>query len=254
MKKLLLLLTALLLISSRGEAGFPVLEYHLIGTPEGRWQRTPANFRGDLEWLYQHNYYPFNLRDLLTGFNGLPKSKKPVVLTFDDSTAGQFRYLPDGRIDPDCAVGILKAFHDKHRRDWPMRATFFVLFETNASDHNLFGQPESAAKKMRQLTEWGMEVGCHTYSHDRLDKLSPAALRRTLERSQKGIKKLTGNEAVSLALPQGAYPKDLAVISEFKLVAEVAGGFNNDKFDPLHVKRIQAIDSEWRRFFKRSAE
>ncbi|MGB9612924.1 MAG: hypothetical protein ACPL4K_01935, partial [Candidatus Margulisiibacteriota bacterium] len=51
---------------------FPVLEYHLIGRPEGRWQRTPENFRKDLEWLYQNGYYPFNLRDVLKGFKGLP--------------------------------------------------------------------------------------------------------------------------------------------------------------------------------------
>jgi hypothetical protein len=31
--------------------GVMVLEYHLIGEPEERWQRTPANFRADLERL-----------------------------------------------------------------------------------------------------------------------------------------------------------------------------------------------------------
>lgn len=46
---------------------FPVLEYHLIGRPEGRWQRTPENFRADLEWLHSNGYYPLNLKDVLSG-------------------------------------------------------------------------------------------------------------------------------------------------------------------------------------------
>ncbi len=230
---------------------FPVLEYHLVGRPEGRWQRTPGNFRSDLEWLYANNYYPFNLRDVLDGFKDLPRGKKPVILTFDDSTSGQFRYLPDGRIDPDCAVGILKAFHEKYPKEWPLRATFFILIETSDPDHNLFGQPELAAKKLRQLEEWGMEVGVHTYSHDRLDKISAAAARRSIERSLKTLTKYVSREIVSISLPQGFYPKDMSVLGSFKLIAEVAGGMNPARFDPLHIKRIQAIDPEWKKFFGR---
>jgi len=230
---------------------FPVLEYHHIGRPEGRWHRTPENFRSDLEWLYNHGYYPFNLRDILTGFKGLPPGKKPVILTFDDSSISQFRYLPGGKLDPECAVGILKAFHEKHPKEWPMRATFFVLIETNCPERNLFGQPEYVAQKLRQLEEWGMEIGCHTYSHDRLDKISSAAARRSLERSLKTLSKFVSQEIVSLSLPQGFYPKDLSVLEGFKLVVEVAGGMNPVKFNPLHIKRIQAIDSEWKRFFGR---
>jgi hypothetical protein len=230
---------------------FPVLEYHLIGRPEGRWQRTPENFAKDIEWLYENGYFPVNLRDLLAGFKGLPKGKIPVVLTFDDSSSGQFRYLPDGQIDPESAAGILKAFHDKHPTEWPLRATFFPLIETSAPDRNLFGQKGLEAKKLRQLAVWGMEIGTHTYSHDRLDKISAAAAARSIGRSIDTLTKYVSREIVSISLPQGFYPADLSVLNRFKLVAEVAGGFNPVKFDPLHIKRIQAIDSEWQKFFGR---
>ena len=230
---------------------FPVLEYHLIGRPEGRWRRTPENFRRDLEWLYAHNYYPLNLRDLLGGFNNVPAGKQPVVLTFDDSTTGQFNYLTNGQLDPDSAVGILKSFHDRHPNDWPLRATFFVLIETNAPSHNLFGQPELAGRKLKELEGWGMEVGAHTYSHDRLDKISAAAGKRSLDRELATLSKHVSAEIVSLALPEGKYPQDLSVLEKFSLIAEVAGGMNPVQYDPLHVKRIQAIDPEWLRFFRR---
>ncbi|MDD5593880.1 MAG: polysaccharide deacetylase family protein [Candidatus Margulisbacteria bacterium] len=229
---------------------FPVLEYHLIGRPEGRWQRTPENFKKDVEWLYANNYYPMNLRDILDGFGGVPAGKKPVIITFDDSTGGQFRYLPDGELDPDSAAGVLKRFHDQHP-DWPLRATFFVLIETNDPEHNLFGQPDLAARKLRQLAEWGMEIGAHTYSHDRLDKISAAAARRSIGRELATLTKFVSRETVSLSLPEGKYPKDLSVLGGFKLVVEVAGGMNLVKFDPLHIKRIQAIDDEWRKYFGR---
>jgi peptidoglycan/xylan/chitin deacetylase (PgdA/CDA1 family) len=233
-------------------SAFPVLEYHLIGQPEGRWQRTPENFRADLEWLYANNYYPLNLRDILDGFAAVPVGKRPVVLTFDDSSLGQFRYLPDGRVDPESAVGILKTFNEKYGAGWPLRATFFVLMETDEPSRNLFGQPESAASKLRQLTEWGMELGVHTYSHDRLDRLSPAAAQRSLDRALATIAKFTSREVVSLSLPLGKYPRDLGLVKKFRLIVEVAGGMNPVKFDPQRLKRIQTIDSEWRRFFKRS--
>jgi len=243
----------------------PVLEYHKIGYPEGRWTRTPENFQSDLEWLYENGYYPFNFRDILSTFEALPEGKTPVIITFDDSTSSQFRYLKNGKLDPQCAVGILKSFHEKHP-DWPLRATFFVVIETNDKDRNLFGQPENPnyqARKLRQLEEWGMEVGSHTYCHDRLSNVSLEQARHQLARASKMLEKNTGRKPVSLALPMGLYPKDLSVLSgkyqrteyDFKLAAEVAGGLQpapwEKGFDPLHIKRIQTIKEEWKKFFGR---
>ncbi|MEM7348491.1 MAG: hypothetical protein AAF485_30055, partial [Chloroflexota bacterium] len=61
-----------------------VLEYHRFGYPEQRYQRTPQNFRTDLERLYQSGYYPVNFGDIVRGLPNVPPGKKPVVLTFDD--------------------------------------------------------------------------------------------------------------------------------------------------------------------------
>ncbi|MFA5034580.1 MAG: polysaccharide deacetylase family protein [Candidatus Margulisiibacteriota bacterium] len=244
---------------------FPVLEYHLIRRPEARWSRTPENFRRDLEWLRAHNYYPFNLRDILTGFPGLPKGKIPVILTFDDSSSSQFRYLPNGEVDPECAVGIIKQFSAKYP-DWPARGTFFIVVRTNNPDRNIFGQPERPeykGKKLRQLEEWGFEVASHTYSHERLGDVLTKEAAYSLARSAKALSELTGRPVVSLALPMGLYPSDEAVFSgeyqkiayDFKIAAEVAGGLQptpgSPGFNPLHIHRIQTIASEWRKFFNR---
>jgi len=266
MKKLLLALLLFLIAATANAYSFkkfPVLEYHLISRPEARWTRTPENLRRDLEWLYANNYYPVNLKDILTGFKGLPKGKTPVVLTFDDSSSSQFRYLPNGKIDPDCAVGVIKAFHDKHPKEWPMRATFFIVIGTNNPDRNIFGQKELAEKKLKQLTEWGMEVASHTYWHDQLSKVKPEFARYSLAKSVKMLSDMSGQKMVSLATPMGLYPEDESVFSgkyqsieyDLKLVCEVAGGLqvppDSPKFNPHHINRIQTISSEWKKFFGR---
>ena len=62
-----------------------ILEYHLIEEPEGRWARTPANFRKDLERLREGGYRLVGLGDFLDGRIDLPAGTTPAVLTFDDS-------------------------------------------------------------------------------------------------------------------------------------------------------------------------
>jgi peptidoglycan/xylan/chitin deacetylase (PgdA/CDA1 family) len=246
---------------------FPVLEYHLIARPESRWTRTPENFRADLEWLRANNYYPVNLKDILDGFPGLPAGKTPVVLTFDDSSSSQFRYLPDGELDPDCAIAIIRSFSEKHPKEWPMRATFFIVIGTNNPDRNIFGQTEYRFRKLQQLTAWGMEVASHTYWHDRLNKTRPELAHYSLARSYQMLKELSSQEVVSLALPMGLYPSDEAgtfkttyqkISYDFILACEVAGGLqpapNTPEYNPFHIHRIQTIWPEWAKFFKRAAK
>ena len=164
----------------------------------------------------------------------VPAGKRPVVLTFDASSMGQFRILDDGTIDPNSAVGILLDFHETHRPDWPLRATFFVLQDVDAPERILFGQPELAQQKLQKLVEWGMEVGSHTISHANLAESSPDEVKRQLALSQTGLEELLpGYEVVSLSVPFGAYPPDERVLVgglyqgklyTYKAAVEVSGG------------------------------
>src|SRR5690606_19711494 len=106
-----------------------VLEYHLIGEPEDRWRRTPENFRKDLQMLYDNDFYPVSVLDLANGNLNIPAGKTPFAITFDDSSAGQFRFIEKNgkqEIDPNCAVGIMEDFKKKHP-DFPLTASFYVL-------------------------------------------------------------------------------------------------------------------------------
>jgi hypothetical protein len=133
-----------------------VLQYRRIAEPEGPGQRTPSNLHADLEQLLAVGYYPVNLRDLVENrLSSVPAGKRPIVLTFDGSSEDQFRLLHDGTVDPNTAVGILKAFHDAHLADWPLRATFCVSPFSEEPGQGPFGRRELSAQKLALLAHGG---------------------------------------------------------------------------------------------------
>jgi peptidoglycan/xylan/chitin deacetylase (PgdA/CDA1 family) len=244
-----------------------VLVYHSISRPEDRWARTPENFRNDLEYLVTHGYYPVNLIDVAT-VGSVPRGRRPIVLTFDDSTAGHFRYLEDGSIDPDCAMGILLAMHEKYGDDWLLRATFFVLLsDADKPGAPLFRQPDLAVRKVRALVDWGFEVGSHTITHPILSDISAEEVEWELAVSKARIEALVPGYTVrSLALPSGVYPSDRSLVREgyselagssYRYEAVVTLGARScpsplsSDFDPYAIPRIQAIQSQLDGWFAR---
>jgi peptidoglycan/xylan/chitin deacetylase (PgdA/CDA1 family) len=237
------------------------LEYHNIGEPESRWTRTPDNFRHDLEYLLMHGFYPVNLIDVVRGnLDHVPYGRRPVVLTFDDSSAGQFRYLADGSIDPNCAAGILKAMHDKYGDDWPLRATFFVLIKAKNPGALLFRQENLGAEKIRTLAKWGMEIGSHTINHLNLNEATPEQIRWELAVSQYRLETLLpGHQVRSFSIPFGDYPDDVSLLSEgfsaeanlsyryeavVKVGSQPAPSPFSPNFDPFRIPRVQAFQPE----------
>ena len=201
------------------EAGVvPVLMYHSIDTkgvgkykPDqvGSYVRSPAGFRKELQSMYDQGYRPVNLSEYLDNKIDLPLGKSPVVLTFDDARETQFKYLPDGSVDPDCAVGILEEFAHAHP-DWPMKATFFV--QPSPGARTGFGQPESTQKKMQQLASMGCEIQNHTLTHANLKRLADENVQKEIALCQQEIQKLVPQARVDeFALPYGVSPHNRAL-------------------------------------------
>ncbi|MHB8870160.1 MAG: polysaccharide deacetylase family protein [Thermoleophilia bacterium] len=228
-----------------------VLEYHKIGTPAAEWTRTPEEFRADLDLLRSEGYYPINLRDLATGSIEVPAGKSPIVITFDDSSPGQYRILDDGTLDPESGVGILEAA--VRAGDWASRATFFALLDVRPDDHVLFGQEEFRARKVRSLVEWGYEVGSHTVTHLNLKEASVEESTKQLAVSKATIEEMVGGtySVDTLSVPFGEYPADDSLLASgewegtayrYLAAVEVTGGATpspfSTAFSPLHVPRI----------------
>lgn len=246
-----------------------ILEYHEIGPKEARWTRTPKNFRKDLQRLYELGYRPISLRDYVAGNINTEAGKTPVVITFDDSTQGQFRILPDGKVDPDSAFGILQDFHIKHP-DFPAEATFFATYPAP------FGQPKLTEWKFKEIISAGMDIGNHTYSHDSLKKLTSEEVVKELALAvREGLKLDPKARIDTVALPYGLAPKDQNVLesgsydgTKYRNIAALLVGANpapspaDPKFDPFRLPRIQAVDpsiatcgiDQWLNYFKKHPE
>jgi peptidoglycan/xylan/chitin deacetylase (PgdA/CDA1 family) len=230
---------------------FPILEYHDITQGRGRLCRAPDAFRRDLARLYAENYRPISLRDYLDNRIDVPAGMTPVVLTFDDARDSQFRYLPDGSIDPNCAVGILREFTRTHP-DFPIKATFFVLTEWG------FGQKKQMPQKMQALLAIGCDLQNHTLKHDYFGHMSDDQIVRQIAQGKASIAQIAPRANVDmLALPGGQHPrsKNNAILSDGeyrgtryhnRAVFDAWGGPAPSpvsiKFDPLRISRIEPIE------------
>lgn len=254
----------------------PVLEYHLIGATDGRWSRSWQRFARDLELLHARGYRPITVKQLVRGEIDVPAGMSPVVITFDDASPGQFRYIEDAdgrlRIDPTSAVGVWTAFAARHP-EWKGRAVFCTL--SGASDgHAFFGEKgiqgqKSAWRlpKVRYLIEQGFELCNHTLWHANLSKMSDTVVQEQIARAQLAVDSAVAGYAVStLALPLGLWPANRSLlakgawtdkksgrVTEYNInaVLMVAGGPAPSPFDaefnPLKIPRVQVFGDELER-------
>ena len=230
---------------------FPILEYHDILNGHNRLRRSPDAFRRDLARLYAENYRPISLRDYLENKIDVPAGMTPVVLTFDDARDSQFKYLPDGSIAPDCAVGIMQEFTQTHP-DFPIKATFFVLTEWG------FGQKKLMPQKMLALQAMGCDLQNHTFNHNYFGRMSDDAIVREIAQGKASIEKIAPHAQVDLlALPGGQHPrsKNNAILRDGayqgiayhnQAVFDAWGGPAPSpvsiKFDRLRIPRIEPIE------------
>lgn len=231
-----------------------VLMYHNIGKKEKEWVRTPENFKKDLLTLYEKRYRAISLRDYVSGNINTPEGYTPIVFTFDDGNENNFRYLEDGSIDKDSAVGILLDFN-KEYLDFGGTATFFL------TGSGPFGQGGKETDKINFLIENGMDVGNHTTTHANFTKLSKEELQEQIGGQAEFIEGFIEDESYkvnTLALPYGTRPKDESLTSflregtynerDYKNIAILNVGWNpayspyDTRFDFESIPRIRASE------------
>ena len=231
----------------------PIVEYHDIWKAENKKSlaRSIDHFKHDLERLYKEDYRPISLSDYLDNKIDLPAGKSPVVLTFDDARRSQFSYLEDGTLDPNCAIAILKAFHEKHP-DFALKGMFFIL------PRRSFDQKETAEKKLKDLVQMGFELGNHTVTHPHLNRLSDAKVQWEIATCSAMLKKLCPEAKVdTLAFPGGNVPKNKKLILQGESKGEtytlraafLAAGAPappplSKKLDMQRIVRIVAVEGD----------
>lgn len=208
-----------------------ILMYHGIGNEESAWQRTPENFRKDLQYMYDNKYQMISLNDYAKGEIKTRAGYTPIILTFDDGRQNNFNYIEeDGRmvIDPDCAVGILEEFKNKYS-DFDVTASFFL-------GTNPFGQPEFFEQKLNWLVENGYDIGNHTYSHNKMEILNSDEIQVEIGSVNNIIKKHLPNYTIeTLALPHGSDPRP-----------EYKNSMLEGEYESIPYKTIAVLDVGWR--------
>lgn len=208
-----------------------IIMYHGIGDEETNWQRTPENFRKDLEYMYQNGYRMISLNDYAKGIINTEAGYTPIILTFDDGRQNNFDITEiNGEyvINQDCAIGILEEFRNKYP-DFKVTASFFL-------GTNLFGQEEYANYKLNWLADNGYDVGNHTYSHNQIENLDGEEIQSEIGSVNNIINKYIPDYNVeTLALPHGSNPKEEYVIDMMK-----------GEYEGKGYKNIAVLDVGWR--------
>lgn len=215
--------------SNVNEAGrIPVLMYHRVTEgSKSDYDRTPQQFREDLERLYAEGYRPISLKDFVAGRIDVPAGLSPIVITFDDGDRSQYTAEPGTTVPvKDCALEIMESFRAQHP-DFNPQATFFV------NGGVPFGQSDMLEEKLQYLVQRGYTIGNHTWDHEKLSKQTVEEIQRALGKNAAVLQAITGEPVTLLALPYGIRPKEAA-----PMAAVVSGTYEGQSYENLGICNV----------------
>ncbi|WP_026411418.1 polysaccharide deacetylase family protein [Actinomadura oligospora] len=177
----------------------PVFMYHrIMKHPEASLDRSTKELYTELTRLARTGYYPVTAAEFASGRLDVPLGRHPVVLTFDDSTPGQFSLDAQGNPAPDTAVAIIQQVAREHPGFRPV-ATFYC-------NDDLFALGPRAAEGLRWLIHNGFEVANHTVTHPDLRTLGKGAVQKEIAGMEDKLFSLTGQHTTTFAYPFGSIP------------------------------------------------
>ncbi len=258
----------------------PVIQYHVITTDESAeadpFVRTAAHMREDLQWLYDNGFYVITTREFLENRISAPPGKRPVILTFDDSTASQFRWADNGNdvsvIDPDSAVGVLEAFFQEHP-DFGRGGQFAVLRYNCFADGTPLNTLDDCPDKLRWLAANGYEIVNHTDGHQDLLDVTNVDFAYQVGEPMIWLGKIIEGDANLmdvLVMPYGNYPsrdlhpeqremmrngftyegQEVLLQGAFMVGANPTESPSSSDYDPLFIARVQANETSLDQWFR----
>jgi peptidoglycan/xylan/chitin deacetylase (PgdA/CDA1 family) len=171
-------------------SGVPILMYHEVADQSEVDQLARKTQRGyillcnefeqQMSYLASAGFHAISLRQLYDWTqSGVPLPANPIVITFDDGFAGNYRH----------AYPVLLRLG--------LTATFFVVTKRIDDQHMLnWGQ-------LREMHRHGMAIESHTVNHPLLSTLTEARTRDELGGSRRTIEDRLGGVVQFLSLPNG---------------------------------------------------
>ena len=205
-------------------ARVPVLCYHQIRNPTRADDAAarpyivrPSVFSAQMRALKQAGYTTITGDQLFEHLlRGRPLPDKPVLLTFDDASAGQYTH----------AFPVLR----RHR----FKATFFIMTV-------VLGKPGWLTRKqVRTLDRSGMTIGAHTWDHKAVPEYTDADWQTQVTAPIRDLQRLVGHRVRLFAYPFGLY--DSKAIPHLLRAGSRAAFQLADDVDPRHplwtIRRI----------------
>ncbi|QEM06829.1 polysaccharide deacetylase family protein [Mucilaginibacter rubeus] len=224
MKKLSALLSLLVCcLCGFAQRQIPILCYHQIRDFKAKDSRTdkqyiipPAVFKAQMKMLADSGYQTVLPDGLLSG-KLLPA--KPIMLTFDDTNADQFKN----------GLPVLESYGFK--------GVFFII-TGKIGTHPWFMN----AAQIKQLSAEGHVIGCHTQSHTDFRHLKPVEFEPQIAASKKKLEDITGKVVDYFAFPFGYWnSKGLPELKKIGFKAAFQLDAPRDKTYPnLTMRRIIA--------------
>ena len=183
--------------------GIPVLNYHQINDKdENSLTIHTDQFEAEMKYLADNGYHAITPEELLDAWdNGKALPEKPIIITFDDGYADNYKN----------AYPILKKYN--------LKGTIFVVTDYLNTYPNYLTW--SMASEM--LDSGVINIESHTLSHAELDKLETREeLDKQLRDSKLAIDWHLHKKAAFIAYPCGSFNKD---IEESTLAAGYKGAF-----------------------------
>lgn len=163
--------------------GIPVLYYHSVNkNADNEVTITPDALEKQLNYIHDNNYVTITIKELYEHLkNAAPIPEKSILITFDDGYMNNYTE----------AFPMLKKLN--------MKATIFCV------GNSLDGSYYLSEDALKEMSDYGIDIQCHTVNHVHLDTLSYEEQLSELRHSKEIIEKITGKEVLSVAYPFGDY-------------------------------------------------
>ena len=149
-------------------------------------------FREHMKYLKDNNFSVITFEDLnnIGWRNRFDKNKKYIIITFDDGYVDNY----------ELAFPILKEFNFK--------ATIFLMGESTYNEWDVKADGEKSfplmpVEMIKEMQDYGIEFGAHTFNHPKLNKLSNDEIKYQIVDVKKPLEEKIGREIITFAYPYG---------------------------------------------------
>ena len=149
-------------------------------------------FREHMKYLKDNNFSMITFKDLnnIGWRNRFDKNKKYIIITFDDGYVDNY----------ELAFPILKEFNFK--------ATIFLMGESTYNEWDVKADGEKSfplmsVEMIKEMQDYGIEFGAHTFNHPKLNKLSNDEIKHQIVDVKKPLEEKIGREIITFAYPYG---------------------------------------------------